>query len=137
MYAKRLVEDTKRAENDPEFRATLGEIYAAMMTPSDEPLEDEELQGFELSQSIKEGNLALINGFMSFSHSWGLIPLARRGEILKIIPKIIRNRSLVISLDNVVGMANNYGGTIVMVGLATVYLGYQVINMSHLLKKNF
>lgn len=127
MYATRMVEDTKRAERDPAFRATLSEIYAAMMNPSETSLQENQLQGLELRKAIMEGNLTLTSGVMGFSHSLGLIPIVRRGEMLQIILKIISNRSSILTLDKLAMAVTDVGGTRVMVGLALCYISYRVI----------
>lgn len=127
MYAKRIAEDTKRAERDPAFRETLNQIYLEMMDPSDELLDESQQQGFQLIRVLEDGDLTATSGFMGLAHAWGLIPAARQGEILQLIPKLITNRNLLLSIDEVVGLVNDVGGNVVMVGLAGIYLTVQVV----------
>ena len=46
---------------------------------------------------------------------------------MEIIPKVITNKQLITAADEVVGLVNKAGGTIVMVALAAIHLTYDVI----------
>lgn len=53
MYLSKLVEDTKRAENDEEFRSTMNLLYSQMAEPSQQEMPEEESMGFQV-EKLKE-----------------------------------------------------------------------------------
>jgi hypothetical protein len=125
-YADRLAEDTRRAEKDEAFRATMNTVYSQMMKTSEEPLQEEEFQEFSLAR-MADADIASTSGFMGLAKAWSLIPHSSRGEILALIPRIITNRQVVSAVDEVVSLVNRTGGNIVMVALAAISLTYEAI----------
>jgi hypothetical protein len=71
-YAKRLAEDTKRAEKDVAFRSTMNLVYFQMMDASEEPLPDDFYQKFDVAR-ITDFDVSRVSGFMGLARAWGLI----------------------------------------------------------------
>jgi hypothetical protein len=143
-YAKRLVEKTKRDEEDVAFRNTMDQVYSKMMDPSEQPLPDDTNQEFdnETMNSVHDPHQNTMNlivarktdsdakhvsGFMGLAYAWGLIPVSSKREILKVIPKLITQQQVVLAIDEVVGFVDKVGGKHVMVALAAISLGYDAI----------
>jgi hypothetical protein len=135
-YAERLVKKTKGDEEDVAFRNTMNQAYSELMDPSDSAyseIDGETVnfdcythQNFNVARKT-DRDADWVSSFMGLSHAWSLIPVSKRTEIVKMIPKLIENRMIISSVDEVVGFVNKSGGNHVMVALAAISLGYEAI----------
>lgn len=121
-YAERLAEDTKRAENDENFRETMRLLYEQMMDASEDPLPADQHQGFDLVR-LTDFNVASTTACAGLAKAWSLIPRPTQSQILHTLPRLIR-APLVTAADEVVGVFSKSAGSVVIVGLAAVCLGW-------------
>ena len=126
-YARRLAEDTLRAEKDARFRRTMNALYRDMMDASEDPVPIDHAQGFDMVR-MADFDIGQRSGFVGLARAWSLIPRESQAKIMDVIPKLATNKQVVSAADEVVGLVNSSSGPLVMVGLAVLQLGYDVVN---------
>ena len=123
-YAMRLSNDTRIAERDQEYRKIINQIYEESITHSADKFALSPSQKFDRSLTFKFREVAT-SMVSSLASVWSNIPAETKATIMEYIAEAGTNGSVVISAsDKLVTMAS---GTVVMVGLAAVYLSYTVI----------
>lgn len=122
-FAQRLVDDTKTAENNPKFLKAMHDLYDKSMIDSENPLPKDEGQGFDLVRLAHKARAPCYAGAARYLI---MVPPATQARIMAFLPRIINSRSLLASADEVIGLVNK-SGSVVMVGLAAVYFGYEAI----------
>ena len=124
-YAKRLSDETRRAENDPEFRRRMNIVYEEMMSHCDETVSISDYQKLDSNQLLKTDSTC-ISAFGSLARAWNIIPANSKVCFMNCI-KAMGNKTLMTAVDDVARLASKKGGAVVMVGLAAVYLTYDAI----------
>ena len=124
MLAEKLSEDTKRATKDQAFRYRMSLVYEQMLEYSEDSLPADNCQGFDLVR-FKDEELNSTCGGMGLAKAWAMIPSVAQDKIREMLPRLINNRTIVSSIDEFVGVIDKTSGTVVMVGLAAVYLIYK------------
>ena len=127
-YAKRLADDTKRAERDVVFRKTMGQMYNNMVEASDKKTDVEVYQGFN-PRKFADKSAIERGGLIGFARALAVIPASSQQSIMTFLRNYNPNqcRALMSSADEVVSLVNKTGGDLVMVTLAAVALTYDAI----------
>ena len=124
-YVKRLSDDTKSSENNPKFHRFMDDIWSNILNASDQQEELDEHQCWDVAK-ITDQNKIKTHFSVGFARAWSLIPDSSRQQIMALIPRLINNRSMLNSVDEVVSLFSKGAGDVVMVGLAAVALAYDV-----------
>ena len=129
LFLHRMAEDTKRAERDPAFKETMMRIYAQMMTPSEEELDEADLQGFQaVARVLDHTALSWMCSAAGLTRAWAVIPRPMQAAIVRTITRLVTSERALLCVDDLVGVFNKGGGAVVMVVLSAVYLSYQAVS---------
>ena len=120
-YATRLSDETRRAENDPEFRKRLNTFYEQMMSHCDETVSISDYQKLDSKQLLKTGSTSTSAFGSLLNRVWHFTPADSKVRFLNFI-KAVANKTSMTAVDDVVRLASKKGGAVVMVSLAFVYL---------------
>jgi hypothetical protein len=120
-----LSEDTKTAEKDPKFYKVMFDLYSELMEPTEDKFDESCHQDFQLVFKPEDRDHGSAGSGML--KAFTMLPSPTRAQVLELIPKIVGNKQVVLAIDEVVSLANKAGGTVVMVGLAAVYLAWDVV----------
>jgi hypothetical protein len=121
-FAKRLSNETKRAENDDEFRKRMNIVHEQMMSHCDDAVGIEDSQKLDPSRLLNRDSTSA-SIFGGLTRAWNIIPCESQVSVMNYLGSI-SSRSAMTAFDDVVGIASKAGGAVVMVGLAAVYLSY-------------
>lgn len=108
-FAQRLVDDTKTAEEDKQFRRVMHDVYENLMIYLEKHLPTE-LQGFDVTVEL--------SGFAGLARAWGKMPPCTKIQILTNINAISSSGSVVSKPEF----------KVVMSGLAPVHLSSEAYN---------
>eukprot|EP00111_Clytia_hemisphaerica_P022667 TCONS_00066707-protein len=121
-YARRLADDTKRAEKDESFRLVMQKMYALFSEPS------ENGQSVSMELVPSENRIAAI--FPGMAIVWDMVGPEGQKKLLPVILKVcgkFGGRELVAVTDELASLITKNGGALVAVALAAVYLTIDAI----------
>eukprot|EP00794_Sanderia_malayensis_P004974 gene4974-5622_t len=124
MYAEQLAENTKIAENNMAFKLTMQKVYEELLNYSEEPCPADQYQGFDVVR-LHNSELCNTSAFSGLARAWSIIPAESQEAVRSIIRYVVTNRNMLSGVDEIVGLVNRSGGTVVMVTLASVYLTWE------------
>ncbi|OQV16091.1 hypothetical protein BV898_09727 [Hypsibius exemplaris] len=124
MYAEKLAEDTKTAEKDLRFRAMMGRLYDGMLEISEKPVDEGDEQGFQLAR-LATKDATTVSAAAGMARALALIPPSSQTQMLQVIAKFC-SRNLYTAVDELVSSVSKVGGNVVMVGLAVIFLGWEI-----------
>ena len=119
-YAKMLSEETKKAEIDQEFRRRMNIVHEQMMSYCDDTVAISKYQKFDFKRLFNH-RASIPSVFGGLARALSIVPPESKLAIMSCCQEMV-GRGAVMSL--VEDAANLAGGTVVMVGLAAVYLAY-------------
>lgn len=112
LFLDELVEDTKRAERDQNFREAMARLQKQIF----------EQQQKENNENNENYQLVLANAPNSMISAWPIFNLLTKSGALLLAVKMVGNGNVLPSLKELVGIVNRSGGTVVLVGLSAVFL---------------
>jgi hypothetical protein len=122
MYAKRLSDETRRAEKDQEYRKRLAQFYEETLSYDESAVPIEVNQKLDSSQLLRRGSTST-SAFGGLAKAWEIITAEDKESLANYIKTTTGNRNMMTAVDDVVRqISNKASGTVVMVGLAAVYL---------------
>ena len=125
-YAEYLAKTTKGAELDANFVKILNIVHSRMMEPSNETMALDTYQKFEIAK-ITDFDPRVVSGFMGLARGWEMLPVPTQKLVLELTRRVITSRQMISAIDEVVGLVNEAGGSVVMVALAAISLCYDAI----------
>jgi len=124
-YCRRLVDDTRRAETDIQFQTTMAKMYESFLPPSESEYDLTELDMSKLV--MRFDNCTTLSIQMGLARAWNVIPKSTQTAVAKMIKLIAKRQPLFSAADEAVSLFSKAGGNVVMVGLATAQLSYEVV----------
>nr|XP_012562326.2 uncharacterized protein LOC105847351 [Hydra vulgaris] len=125
-YAKRISEDTKKAEKDVCFKNKMCQVYENMVEISENPTDIDDFQSFDMKAFFEKSAIEKA-GLIGFASAWTIVPIKYQNEIMNFMETLITNKAIMMSMNNAVGLVNKYGGKVVRTTLAAVTLAYDVV----------
>ncbi|CAB3985279.1 Hypothetical predicted protein [Paramuricea clavata] len=123
-FAKRLSNETRKAEKDQEFQKRMNIFYAETKSHSDTTTGIENDQASDPSLPLKCDSARFISVFGGLARAWSISPHESKASVLNFLRGMASEPAMVTAVDDAVNLVDKTGGTVVMVALAAVYLTY-------------
>jgi DnaJ domain len=124
IYIKRLKEDTKTAENNPEFYKVMSEMYQKCMADGDGEVDPATfmLKVSGVSEAAGTSTAVVV------CRTLAKLPPSQQAKILGIIVNLAGESSAVAQyVSRATGVFTRVGGNVVLVTLSAIYLGWEAI----------
>ncbi|XP_072398105.1 uncharacterized protein [Diabrotica undecimpunctata] len=123
QYAKRLAEDTKRADSDEKFKRVLGLIWAQMMDADKQTDDEDKTPDVSIVAKLEHLSLEASPGIV---RALSVIPYESQKRFLVMIKDVLPT-TVLSNVEYVVENVNRIGGAVVTVALASIQLTYEAI----------